>query len=232
MKKFVLMVAVLVFALVSVVCCAETAKVAPEMWYELTDGSVLTIRLPDAADDGLDWEFEISSPEHMELLTFEVVEGDKCNEYVASFAGFAGEAADVTVIYKYVAEGEELPVSTRVVEMKVNENNEITVLAVIERDQTAEWLEYDAEQFIMTVRLPDDDDAWTVTQVEEGTLELITCETVDGVHIASYFATLEKAGDTEISFASGEDEMYTVALFVNEAGEMFFDYAETFTVCE
>ena len=55
-----------------------TAADAPEaLWYELSgEDTILTVRLPGNNKDGMDWEFEISNPDALELLTQEVIEGE------------------------------------------------------------------------------------------------------------------------------------------------------------
>ena len=217
---------------------AENAEESEEIWYEITNGAVLTVWLPGNTADGMSWDFEISSPMHFELLTHEVLEeaggeGEGVpTTYAASFAGFSGEEANVSIIFSYTGEGMEVPRSTRVLEMKLDEGNGITLLSVLKRDQTADWIEYNEEMEILTVRLPDDGDEWNITQTATGALELITCEETEGCFVASYFAAGEWTGDAEISFASGTDEIYTIRMDIGEQGEMLIKYAEEFFICE
>jgi len=218
----------------AVMCCS--AEETSDTWYKITSGTVLTVWLPGNTADGMDWDFEISSPPHFELLTHEVLEGETGEDgsapttYAASFRGFSGEEANVSIIFTYAAEGDEVPRSTRVLEMELDAESNITLLSVTRREASAEWVEYTGDMAILTVRLPSDGDEWTVTQLEENALELITCEEVDGTFVASYFASGEYAGDTEIYFACGDGRIYTVRMDISETGEINIKYAEEFTI--
>ena len=50
--------------------CADDAQTSEALWYELSgENTVLTVRLPGNSKDGMDWTFEISNPEALELIT-------------------------------------------------------------------------------------------------------------------------------------------------------------------
>ena len=62
MKKFLILMLSLALAV-----CALTGAIAEETsWYEVTDESVLTVRLPV---NGGEWAYEISDPDTLELIT-------------------------------------------------------------------------------------------------------------------------------------------------------------------
>lgn len=228
----------LIALLMSCAVMCGSAEETYDAWYEITDGTVLTVWLPGNTADGMEWNFEISSPPHFELLTHEVLEGEPDEDggapttYAASFRGFSGEEANVSIIFTYAADGDEVPRSTRVFEMKLDADSNITLLSVTKRDAAADWIEYDQDERMITLTLPDDGDEWTISRIEDGALGTVRCEFSEGVCAASYTAAEGLTGDAEISFASGDDEIFTVALRVEEDGTLVIRYAEEFIICE
>lgn len=242
MKKFlsVLMVAML-FGLSFACAHAETAAVdaSKAMWYELSgDDTILTVRLPGNNKDGMDWEFEISNPEALELITHEVIEGESegmagsPTTYVASFMSTASAGNNVSLILRYATdEPTEAPFATRVLELKISADNVISVASVLERNQSADWIEYDMDNFILTVRLPAPENGsqkWDMSILDPDFFELITCETENG-YVGSFMSNLSGAGFTELQISNG-NTYYTVNLFASEAGDLFVEWAEIFTV--
>lgn len=242
MKKFlsVLMVAML-FGLSFACAHAETAAVdaSKAMWYELSgDDTILTVRLPGNNKDGMDWEFEISNPEALELITHEVIEGESegmagsPTTYVASFMSTASAGNNVSLILRYATdEPTEAPFATRVLELNIAADNVISVASVLERNQSADWLEYDMDNFILTVRLPAPENGsqnWDMSILDPDFFELITCETENG-YVGSFMSNLSGAGFTELQISNG-NTYYTVNLFASEAGDLFVEWAEVFTV--
>ena len=242
MKKFlsVLMVAIL-FSLSLACAHAETAAVdaSEAMWYELSgEDTILTVRLPGNNKDGMDWEFEISNPEALELLTHEVIEGESegmagsPTTYVASFMSTTSAGNNVSLILRYATdEPTEAPFATRVLELNISADNVISVASVLERNQSADWIEYDMDNFILTVRLPAPENGsqnWDMSILDPDFFELITCETENG-YVGSFMSNLSGAGFTELHI-NNENVFYTVNLFVSEAGDLFVEWAEVFTV--
>lgn len=250
MKKFLstllcLMLLVLPFAHAE--SAVQDAAPADIMWYELSeDGTVLTVRLEDARDDDMNWQFEISYPEGFELLTQEVI-GDEDEEdaspmtYAASFRSFASAENHLSLILTYnTADSAEVPAATRVVEMYIAADNTITIASILERNQTAEWMEYDAENRILTVTLPEQSGngyAWDMLILDPEILELITCDTEEG-YVGSFTSFTKTAGSTELILSYGKTDsdtpeiMYTVNLSVNENGELLINWADTFSVLQ
>ena len=242
MKKFlsVLMVAML-FSLSFACAHAETAAVdaSEAMWYELSgEDTILTVRLPSNNQDGMDWEFEISNPEALELLTHEVIEGESegmagsPTTYVASFMSTTSAGNNVSLILRYATdEPTEAPFATRVLELNISADNVISVASVLERNQSADWIEYDMDNFILTVTLPAPENGsqdWDMSILNPEFFELITCETENG-YVGSFRSNLEGAGFTELQISNGNTD-YTVNLFASEAGDLFVEWAEVFTV--
>jgi len=71
-------------------CSAEDSAVY--RWHEL-NGDVITVRLPAAADG--EWDFSISDPKLLELITCEFVEAD--GEFAASFRNFSEKKGEVVL---------------------------------------------------------------------------------------------------------------------------------------
>ena len=242
MKKFLS-----IFLVAALLCllpvCAEVVieeEELPEVpWYELSgEGTILTVRLPGNNKDGMDWEFEISNPDALELITHEVIEGESegmagaPTTYVASFMSTASAENTVSLILRYASDDpSEAAFSTRVLELNVSADNVISIVSVLERDQSADWLEYDEDNFILTVRLPAPESgsqAWELSLLNPEFFELITCETENG-YVGSFLSNLEGAGFTELSLTN-ENITYTVNLFASEAGDLFVQWVDVFTV--
>lgn len=217
--------------------CAET--VADDMWYELSgEDTILTVRLPGNNKDGMDWQFEISNPDALELITQEVIEGESegmagaPTTYIGSFMSTASAENKVSLILRYVSDDpDEAAFATRVLELDVSSDNVISVASVLERNQSADWIEYDMDNFILTVRLPQPEDGaqeWETSILDPEFFELITCETENG-YVGSFRSNLEGAGFTELQIKNG-NVYYTVNLFASEAGDLFVEWAEVFTI--
>ena len=242
MKKFlsVLMV-VMMFSLCFACAYAQTADVdaSEPMWYELSgEDTILTVRLPGNNKDGMDWEFEISNPEALELLTHEEIEGESegmagsPTTYVASFMSTACAENKVSLILRYVTgDPVDAAFATRVLELNISADNVISVASVLERNQSADWIEYDMDNFILTVTLPapeGESPEWDMSILNPEFFELITCETENG-YVGSFMSNLEGAGFTELQISNGNTD-YTVNLFASEAGDLFVEWTEVFTV--
>lgn len=235
MKKILSALMVAMMLCLSFAC----ANAAGAEWYELSgEDTILTVRLPGNSKDGMDWEFEISNPNALELLTHEVIEGESegmagaPTTYVASFMSTASAENTVSLILRYRSDDpNEASFATRVLELNVSANNVISVESVLERDQSADWIEYDMDNFILTVRLPAPENGsqdWEMSILNPEFFELITCETENG-YVGSFRSNLEGAGFTELSI-SNENVSYTVDLFASEAGDLFVEWVEVFTV--
>ena len=217
----------------------QNEEIPEDPWYELSgEDTILTVRLPGNNKDGMDWEFEISNPAALELLTMEVLEGESegmagaPTTYVASFMSTASAENTVSLILRYVSDDpNEAAFATRVLELNVSSDNIISVASVLERDQTADWVEYDEDNFILTVRLPAPESgsqAWDMSILNPEFMELITCETENG-YVGSFRSNLEGAGFTELYFTN-ENITYTVSLFASEAGDLFVQWVDVFTI--
>lgn len=219
---------------------AEDAADAVETaWYELSaDNTVLTVRLPGNNKDGMDWNFEISNPDALELITQEVIEGESegmagaPTTYAASFMSTASAKNTVSLILRYATEDPaEAPFATRVLELNIAEDNTIAVTSVLDRNQSADWIAYDTENFVLTVTLPaieNGSQAWDMSILDENLLELLTCETENG-YIASFRSPVKGAGTTELSIST-DNITYTVNVSVSETGDLFVEWVDTFTV--
>lgn len=238
MKKFIFLLVIAVVFCCSV-ACAEDALVSDMPWYELSgEDTILTVRLPGNNKDGMNWEFEISNPEALELLTQEVIEGESegmagsPTTYVGSFMSTASAENTVSLILRYKTDDpDEAPFATRVLELKISAENVISVVSVLERNQSADWIEYDMDNFILTVRLPAPESGsneWDMSILNPEFFELITCETENG-YVGSFMSNLEGAGFTELKISNGNTD-YTVNLFASEAGDLFVEWAEVFSV--
>ena len=242
MKKFLslLIAALLVcFSFVSANAEAAEENASETLWYELSgEDTILTVRLPGNSKDGMDWAFEISNPEALELITNEVVEGESegmagaPTTYVASFMSTAGAENKVSLILSYKTDNpNEAPFAARVLELNVSEENVISVASVLERNQNADWIEYDTDNFILTIRIPAPENGaqnWDMSILNPEFFELITCDTETG-YVGSFRSNLEGAGFTELKI-SNENVSYTVNLFASEAGDLFVEWAEVFNV--
>ena len=242
MKKssFVLLIAML-FCLSFVCTNAETSDLNASVnsWYEFSgEDTILTVRLPGNNKDGMDWDFEISNPEAQELLTQEVSEGESegmagsPTTYIASFMSTASAENKVSLILRYVTDDPtEAAFATRVLELNISADNVISVASVLERNQSADWIEYDMDNFILTVTLPAPENGsqdWDMSILNPEFFELITCETENG-YVGSFRSNLEGAGFTELQISNGNTD-FTVNLFASEAGDLFVEWAEVFTI--
>lgn len=107
----------------------SVSAMASESWYELSDG-VLTLRLDTAK--GSRWDFEISDPAFLELITMEYVieEGEEAKSvYAASFTNFSGNPGETTLSLTYV-NFENMPVNTLTLNVSVDENGVTAVSPV------------------------------------------------------------------------------------------------------
>ena len=236
MKK-ALSVFVMVLILVSLFTCALADP--EKSWYELSgENTILTVRLPGNNKDGMDWDFEISNPAALELLTMEELVGETegmagaPTTFVASFASMASAENKVTLILRYATDDANEPAfATRILEMNVSSSNVLSIVSVCERNQSAEWLEYDDDNFVLTLRLPASEngsDAWEMSLLNPEFMEMITCDTETG-YVGSFVSNLEGAGFTELYLKNGST-LYTVNLFASEAGDLFVEWAEVFEV--
>ena len=112
-----------------------------------------------------------------------------------------------------------------------NADNTVSVVSVLERNQSADWIEYDVDNFILTVTLPVPENGaqdWEMSILNPEFFELITCDTENG-YVGSFMSNLEGAGTTELHISNGNIE-YAVNLFASEAGDLFVEWAEVFTI--
>ena len=87
------------------------------------------------------------------------------------------------------------------------------------------------DNFVLTVRLPAPESEsleWEMSILNPEFFELITCETENG-YVGSFMSNLAGAGFTELRISNGITD-YTVNLFASEAGDLFLEWAEVFTV--
>ena len=122
MKKLMCLLCALLLAMMPA-ALAEEETTAEENWYELSaDDTVMTVRLPSNELSGLAWEYEISAPESMELITEETIVGEDQGvggtptTFVASFRAIGSEGDHVSLIFRLTAEGEEAPAMTYILE--------------------------------------------------------------------------------------------------------------------
>ncbi len=237
MKKFLALFLVLTLLLLPSALAEDNA---PTAWYELSgNDTIVTVWLPGVSDDGMNWMFEISVPEALELITHETIDnGDGTTLYAASFMSTASAPADVSLILRYAANDYEAADQTRVLEMKVSDTKELSVISVLERAKEADWLTFEDGGYIMLVTLTEEEDhVWSMSITDPEVLELITCDSENGF-IGSFKTAWEKAGFSELNITAalpGEDEpslYYTVNLFVNESGELMLQWVDTFTILE
>lgn len=210
-----------IFLLALVMLAAMTAAYAePAAWYEISnEGTVLTVRLP-----GDNWNFEISNPDALELITMETNEG-----FIASFRAIANAQNTVSLIL-YCAESEGVAAEEiRVLEINATEANVLSINAELISERAAEWVELDEEEIVLTVRLPGED--WTFEVVEPIVCELLTMETNDGAFVASFTTTMEEFGHGQLVFAADNGLAYrTVDVFGCENGEMSITRVEEFNI--
>ena len=252
MKKMFALVLSLMLLLTSV-AIAETAPVdaAAETviaWYELSgEDTILTVRLPGNTKDGMNWNFEISNPEALELITMEVLEGETegmagaPTTYVASFMSTASAENTVSLILRYASEDpSEAAFATRVLELNVSAENVITIASTLEQDQMADWVSFEDDCYMLLVKLAEQENeefAWTLNISDTAILDLITCDTTEGF-VGSFIAPMTATGNAQLILSYGKRDvetpsvMYTVDLFVNESGEMFINWVDVFNIFE
>ena len=94
-------------------------------WCELTD-NVLTVRLPEDLSTGYRWDFEISDPEVLEMLTQESTEGENggAGQYAASFRPLKEGQEELVLSYSR-EDGETL--ETRAVDFDVDAQGNLSL---------------------------------------------------------------------------------------------------------
>ena len=238
MKKLIFMLVIAVI-FCSFAAWAEDEHIPEPLWYELSgENTILTVRLPGNNKDGMDWEFEISNPDALELLTHEEIEGESegmagaPTTYVASFMSTAFAENKVSLILRYETDDPaEAPFAIRALELNISADNEISIASVRERNQSADWIEYDMDNFILTVRLPEVENGaenWDMSILHPEFFELITCETENG-YVGSFMSNLEGAGFNLLKI-SNDNISYEINLFASEAGDLFVEWAEVYRV--
>ena len=97
---------------------------------------MLTVRLPANPTTGYEWNFDISDPAALELLTMEYT-GDEADEqmvgvggqWVASFYSTLEGTGEVDLTLTYQRAGEEAAGEQRLIKIAIGENNQLQVLA-------------------------------------------------------------------------------------------------------
>ena len=105
-------------------------------WYVLDEQQkVLTITLPANATTGYEWTYEISDPEALELMNVEyVLDGSEFNlvgtggTWLADFNGIFKDEAEVELTLNYKRAWEDEAIQTRLVKLKISENNQLEVI--------------------------------------------------------------------------------------------------------
>ena len=94
-------------------------------WCELTD-NVLTVQLPEDLSTGYRWDFEISDPEVLEMLTQESTEGENggAGQYAASFRPLKEGQEELVLSYSR-EDGETL--ETRAVDFDVDAQGNLSL---------------------------------------------------------------------------------------------------------
>lgn len=225
MKKLVAILMALM--MLAIPFAAHALAEETELWYEVSnENTVLTVRLFGNEQIGLDWEFEISNPEALELITMDTEEG-----MIASFMSTANTANTVSLILRGMIDYEDAPAYTRVLELSINEKNEIEIISQLERDYFADWLHYEDSEYQLVIELPGS--GWTFELVDDEVLELITAEETEEGFVASFMATMEKVDMTEIVFTSADGlTQHAVDMFVNESGLIMVEWVETFQILQ
>ncbi len=219
-------------AILVVIICLINAVFAQEAeWYELSaENSVLTVWLPVDTDDGRKWEFSISDPEHIELLTHEVTEEER-PVYAASFANFSGGTADVTVTFAYAAEGEYVPLRANVIRLNV-EGGILSVESVRMCERRSLNAVYDEEAGCIEISLPNEGYQWTVYMSEPGHIEAGNFSEEDDVFVTRFFGSAESPGSTELTLENSAGIVYTLCLYADETGAITVRWADENIIIE
>ena len=148
---------------------AEEAPKEEDAWYAFSaENTVVTVRLPSNTKTGLVWEYEISAPEIMELITGETIVGPgegmagAPTTYVASFRSIGSEGGHVSLIFRLMDSSAEAPVKTRVLEMELTPDGKLLPRSVLTQEPFADWCEVNLDDDTVTVALPMDEEggAW------------------------------------------------------------------------
>ncbi len=242
MKKFLILMLSLALAV-----CALTGAIAEEQteetnWYEVTDESVLTVRLPV---NGGEWAYEISDPDALELITEETTENDPAT-FVASFKGTFEKAGDVSVKFTYTAEGAS---ETRELALFVNEANLLQVVSETVTSEAVDWCEISEDETALTVRIPENTTtgySWTCAIDNAELLKVDSEESVPGKaedgmvgvpgeYVLTLSSPMSAAGTASVvlTYARSDGnpaETRTLTVFVNEAGLLTLTEATVNTV--
>lgn len=254
MKKLLCLLCALLLAVMPA-ALAEEETSGSENWYELSaEDTVLTVRLPSNELSGLAWEYEISAPESMELITEETIVGEDQGvggtptTFVASFRAIGEKDDQVSLIFRLTAEGEELPGMTYVLETSQDGEGRITLRSVYEQMQFGDWCEMSEDGKILTLRLPANATTgyeWSFTVLDPVinclTSEYVADEAAEGMvgvggtFVASFNAREGQTGTTEIDLTYGrgdEDiaESRSVTVTAKEDGTLSVDLVSTLTV--
>lgn len=238
MKKFLILVLALALAV-----CALTGAIAEETsWYEVTDESVLTVRLPV---NGGEWTYEISDPDVLELITEETTEGEPAT-FAASFKGTFEKAGDVSVKFTYAAEGAS---ETRELALFVNEANILQVVSETVTSESVDWCEISEDETALTVRIPENTTtgySWTCAIDNAELLKVDSEESVPGKsdgdllgvpgeYVLTLSSPMSASGTASVvlTYARSDGnpaETRTLTVFVNEAGLLTLTEASVNTV--
>ena len=254
MKKLMCLLCALLLAMMPA-ALAEEETTAEENWYELSaEDTVMTVRLPGNELSGLAWEYEISAPESMELITEETIVGEDQGvggtptTFVASFRAIGSEGDHVSLIFRLTAEGEESPAMTYILETTQDGAGRLTLNSVYEQTPFDDWCEMSEDNEALILRLPAN-----ATTGYEWSYEIldpvIECQNSDyipdkvegdlvgvgGTYVASFSAVKGKAGTSEIdlTYARGEDEVAetrTVTVTADKDGRLLVDRVSTLRI--
>ena len=112
--------------LLAALLCSCSAREQTPQWCELSaEDTVLTVRLPMDFANSERWEFEISDPARLELITQEVL-GDEPGEPQAGYAGsFMGLPGGIRLTLRRMS-GEEV-CEVRALELEISEERRIAI---------------------------------------------------------------------------------------------------------
>lgn len=225
---------------------AEEAPKEEDAWYAFSaENTVVTVRLPSNTKTGLVWEYEISAPEIMELITGETIVGPgegmagAPTTYVASFRSIGSEGGHVSLIFRLMDSSAEAPVKTRVLEMELTPDGKLLPCSVLTQDPFADWCEVNLDDDTVTVALPMDEEggAWQAGVLDEGMLTPESEDVQAGMYTAIFRSANRPAEDVELSFrftnAQGiVDRTRSVYLIVREDGSLWIKRAEAFDMLD